>query len=61
MGPRNRHSVPSSMIWPLSALSIPVMIFSSVPSTSSKLAGDIFLVPKAAFEGVMSKPAYFNP
>jgi len=30
-------------------------------ATSSKLSGDIFLVPKATFEGVMSKPAYFNP
>ena len=27
----------------------------------TKLPGDIFLVPKAPFEGVMSKPAYFNP
>jgi Domain of unknown function (DUF4340) len=30
-------------------------------ATCSKLAGDIFLVPKTLFDGVMSKPAYFNP
>ena len=30
-------------------------------ATSNRLPGDVFLVPKTMFEGVKSKPAYFNP
>jgi hypothetical protein len=30
-------------------------------ATSSKLPGDVFIVNKGPFEGVMSKPAFFNP
>lgn len=30
-------------------------------ATSSRLQGDVFLVPKGIFEAMRGKPAYFNP